>query len=392
MTMVMAQPLEVETLPPLTRDEAQRLKYCETVIERGLNTFYEVGSALAEIRDSRLYRIKYATFEDYCQEKWGMSRRRGYELIAAAAVVENVRNCAHEPPSNEAQARELSRLDEVAQQAVWNIALGSAVKDEDEKPLVTAAHIKSVVSVLTEVVKAGGLDDGSGEVKPLGQLITAAVTEETYERMQRQQEYIRQNRERQEADDEEAKERKARQKSDRSEVEVLYLPEVQDKLARYIKMITEFENMKWPPELGYLARMFQLHKAHANFQKTRNLDDDCEMALTVLRRLSPDAESGITIAAQEHYDWLFDLGYCMSKKEYTARLEYMSQPDVRMALLTDAGEDGKQEDRRGKLPGIVTLPWKRVWKLPTRKCKKCETLFAPSGEEKICNDCRDEAA
>lgn len=387
--MALAQPLAVETLPPLTKQESKRLKDCEEAIERGLQTFYEVGSALAEIRDSRLYRISYATFEDYCQERWGMSRRRGYELIAAAAVVENVRNCAHDEPANEAQARELSKLDEIAQQAVWQIAVGTADKTDEGKPLVTAAHVKSVVSVLTEVVKAGGLDDGSGEVKPLGRLIDAAVTEETYERMMRQKEYIRQNAK---SDEDDEKERKQRNKSDRSEVEALYEPEIQSRLTRYIEMITEFENMEWPPELGYLLRMFQLHKAHANFQKARNVDDDCEMALTVLRRLSPDAESGFTIAAQEHYDWLFDLGYCMSKKEYTARLKYMSQPDVRMALLTDAGEDGKQEDRRGKLPGIVTLPWKRVWKLPTRKCKKCETLFAPSGEEKICGDCRDEAA
>src|SRR5687768_13205628 len=151
--MVLMQPLEVETLPPLTKAESKRLKDCEDVIERGLNTFYEVGTALAEIRDSRLYRIKYATFEDYCQEKWGMSRRRGYELIAAAAVVENVRNSAQIAPSNEAQANEMSRLDEIAQQAVWDIAVGTAVKGDDDRPLVTAAHVKSVVSVLTEVVK-----------------------------------------------------------------------------------------------------------------------------------------------------------------------------------------------------------------------------------------------
>lgn len=388
--LALAQPAEVETLPPLTKQESKRLKDCEEAIERGLQTFYEVGSALAEIRDARLYRIAYPTFEDYCFEKWGISRRRGYELIAAAAVVENVRNCAHEEPANEAQARELSKLDEIAQQAVWQIAVGTADKTDEGKPLVTAAHVKSVVSVLTQVVNSGGLDDGSGEVKPLGRLIDAAVTEETYERMMRQKQYIRDKLQQDEENEE--KERKTRQKSDRSEVEALYDPEIQSRLARYIETITEFENMEWPPELGYLLRMFQLHKAHANFQKTRNVDDDCEMALTVLRRLTPDAEAGVTIAAQEHYDWLFDLGYCMSKKEYTARLRYMSQPDVRMALLTDAGEDGKQEDRRGKLPGIVALPWKRVWKLPTRKCKKCETLFAPTGEEKICNDCRDEAA
>lgn len=381
---------EVETLLPLTTDEARRLRDCEKRIERGLDSFVDVGNALAEIRESRLYRMTDATFEDYCRRRWNVSRFYAHRLIDAAQVVEALLPIGN-IPANEAQARELAPYEAEVQKAVWHVALKSAPTNSEGKPQLTAAHIRSVANTLTEVVKAGGLDDGSGEVKPLGTLVDAAVTEETYERMMRQKEYIRQNTKPDE-DECEDKERKHRQKSDRSEVEALYEPEIQNRLSRYIEMITEFENMEWPVELGYLPRVFQLHKAHANFQKTRNLDDDCEMALTVLRRLSPDAESGMTIAAQEHYDWLFDLGYCMSKKEYTARLKYMSQPDVRMALLTDAGEDGKQEDRRGKLPGIVTLPWKKVWKLPTRKCKKCETLFAPSGEEKICTDCRDEAA
>src|SRR5687767_15929381 len=136
--MVLMQPLEVETLPPLTKAESKRLKDCEDIIERGLNTFYEVGTALAEIRDSRLYRIAYATFEDYCQERWGMSRRRGYELIAAAAVVDNVRNSAQIDPANEAQANELSQLDAIAQDAVWKIAVGTADKNSDDQPMVRA--------------------------------------------------------------------------------------------------------------------------------------------------------------------------------------------------------------------------------------------------------------
>lgn len=340
----LAQAPKVETLLPLTRQEERRLHNCEEVIEKGLNTFYDVGSALTEIRDARLYRISSATFEDYCQDRWGMSRRRGYELIAAAAVVDNVRNSAQTLPANEAQANELTNLEADAQSEVWERVVKTAEKNGDDKPVVTAAHVKSVV-----------------------------------------RDYLREHGE--ELPDDE--QRKPRHKTDRSEVETLYEPEIQQRLTRYMEMITEFENMEWPPELGYLLRMFQLHKSHANFQKTRNVDDDCEMTLAVLRRLSPDAEIGFTIAAQELYDWLFDLGYCMSKKEYTSRLAHMSQDTVRMALLTDAGE-GKQETRRGALPGIVALPWKRVWRLPTRKCKKCETLFAPSGEEKICNECQDE--
>ena len=60
------------------------LAECEKVVERGLATFVVVGEALARIRDGRLYRESHKTFEAYCDERWGMSRPRAYQFIAAA--------------------------------------------------------------------------------------------------------------------------------------------------------------------------------------------------------------------------------------------------------------------------------------------------------------------
>lgn len=337
----------VETLVPLTRQEERRLHNCEATIEKGLNTFYDVGSALAEIRDSRLYRTSHVTFADYCQARWGMSRRRGDELIAAAAVVNNVRserNSAEMLPTNEAQANELSSLEPEEQSEVWKRVVKTAEKNSDDKPIVTAAHVKSVV-----------------------------------------QDYLREHGE----DLPDEAQRKPRQKSDRSELEALYEPEIQGRLTRYIDMISEFESLEWPAELQYLLRMFQLHKKHAKFQKTRNLDDDCSAALGLLKRLSPDSKLGLEIAAQEHYDWLFDLGYCMSKKEYMSLMLHMSRPDVHLALLTDAGKAGRQEHRRGALPGIVCLPWRRVWKIG-RVCEQCDEVMDDNERGKVCNECRAE--
>lgn len=176
---------------PLSSAEADSLGRCESVIEKGLKTFYEVGGALAEIRESHLYRVEYATFEDYCRERWGMARRTAYQLMDAAEVVENVRNCAQTIPSNEAQARELAPFEPEIQKAIWQVALKTAPTNDKGEPAVTAAHIKSVADVLTDLVATGGLDDGSGEIKPLGTLVDAAITEETYERLMRQKEYIK---------------------------------------------------------------------------------------------------------------------------------------------------------------------------------------------------------
>src|ERR1051326_3053998 len=169
MTTALAEQPQVETLYPLTIDEARRLKQCEKVIERGLDAFYQVGNALAEIRESRLYRISYAGFEDYCRERWKMSRFYAHRLIDAAQVVDNLLPIGN-IPSNEAQARELAPFTPEVQKAVWHVAVSTAPTDDQGKPLLSAAHIKSVGNVLTEVIKGGGLDDGSGEMKPLGVL------------------------------------------------------------------------------------------------------------------------------------------------------------------------------------------------------------------------------
>jgi hypothetical protein len=68
-------------------DEAasKRLAELETQIQRnGL----EIGLALLEIRDLRLYRATHGTFEAYLKERWGYSRSHGYRLISHAIEVQ----------------------------------------------------------------------------------------------------------------------------------------------------------------------------------------------------------------------------------------------------------------------------------------------------------------
>lgn len=181
----------------LSAEEESRLQEHEAVIERGLKTFYEVGTALLDIRDSRLYRQRYGTFETYCQERWGMERRHAYRLIDAAAVVENVSQGTHKPPVNERQARELTELLPYEQRIVWDVVQQTA-PDGD----VTATHIRSVVNVFKDVVGTGAIDGGDGEDIPVAaatiEHVKAAVLEETYERMMRHQQHIREGIERRE--------------------------------------------------------------------------------------------------------------------------------------------------------------------------------------------------
>jgi N6-adenosine-specific RNA methylase IME4 len=110
------QPVEAVNL---SAAEWAELNEHETVIERGLATFVEVGNALLAIRDRRLYRATHAAFADYCRERWGFSRQRAHQLIGAAEVVANVSTIVDILPTNEAQARELVRLSPDEQREVW---------------------------------------------------------------------------------------------------------------------------------------------------------------------------------------------------------------------------------------------------------------------------------
>jgi len=87
-----------------------RIIELETIIERGQQTFIEVGNALMEIRDERLYRETHATFEAYCGERWGWTRRVGYQYIEAAQVAGNVQSTTHSAPPSLTQAVALAPL------------------------------------------------------------------------------------------------------------------------------------------------------------------------------------------------------------------------------------------------------------------------------------------
>jgi len=68
-----------------------QLKHSEEKIERATrNAFYEVGLELRHIRDERLYRERYARFEDYCLERWEWTAERVRQLINAATVYEQI--------------------------------------------------------------------------------------------------------------------------------------------------------------------------------------------------------------------------------------------------------------------------------------------------------------
>lgn len=114
----------------LTSIEFRRLVELEKIIEKGIRTFIEVGTALLEIKDRRLYREKFKTFEIYCHDRWGFGAHRAYQLIDASVVVQELSTTVDILPANESQARPLVGLEPDEQKEVWSIA----VESTDGKP------------------------------------------------------------------------------------------------------------------------------------------------------------------------------------------------------------------------------------------------------------------
>lgn len=124
----------------LNIEESHELERCEVVIKQGLQTFIEVGQALMTIKEKRLYRINFKTFEDYCIERWAISKPRAYQLIEAANVMIGLSTIVDVLPQTESQTRPLTSLEPEIQKEVWK----EVVETHGEN--ITAAKVQSVVN------------------------------------------------------------------------------------------------------------------------------------------------------------------------------------------------------------------------------------------------------
>lgn len=127
------------TADALSPRESTRLEKCEAIIENGLRTFVEVGNALLEIRDSRLYRQDFDTFGDYCRKRWQTERRHAYRLINAARVFRNVSPGTQNLPTSEKQIRPLTSLEPEQQREAWDEAVKNAPNGKPTAKDVDAA-------------------------------------------------------------------------------------------------------------------------------------------------------------------------------------------------------------------------------------------------------------
>ncbi len=120
------------------------LEKCEQTIAMGVGTFVLVGSALAQIKDQKLYRQKYHTFADYCRDRWGFGKSHAHRLIDAAEVVKKLCPIGDTASAlqNEAQARALIKVPEQKRAQVLSLAKQRAGSSSITAKLIESCGIE----------------------------------------------------------------------------------------------------------------------------------------------------------------------------------------------------------------------------------------------------------
>lgn len=149
---------EITEISILSNEEKASFNTYEEIIEKGLKTFIEVGNALFEIKNNKLYRESFTTFEAYCKDRWQLKRQRAYELMGAAEIVhqlsENnlseISDKTNLLPSKESHANALAQIPVTLRFQVWR---GVVEESLNTGKAITAKMITEQTELLASNLK-----------------------------------------------------------------------------------------------------------------------------------------------------------------------------------------------------------------------------------------------
>lgn len=111
------------------RPKKRSMKELEAIIRSGFKSYHEMGAALLEIRDRRLYKKTHSSFGEYCKQKWDYTEASINRFIAAAKLASRLAPIG--VPRNESILRPLVKLHPKQQTRVWQCAM-EKVGDADK--------------------------------------------------------------------------------------------------------------------------------------------------------------------------------------------------------------------------------------------------------------------
>ncbi len=132
-------------LPPKSAPDKARLDELEAIIARHKRAFAETGAALTEIRDRRLYRDKYRSFDAYCRQRWNFQKSYAYKLIRTAAAVETV--CPRGHSATDLSPRVVSALERVSDPQAREIIMDDATRPDGS---VSVKKVEAAVERLVD--------------------------------------------------------------------------------------------------------------------------------------------------------------------------------------------------------------------------------------------------
>ncbi|MGW6876226.1 hypothetical protein [Streptomyces xanthophaeus] len=82
--------VQLATSPTLIGDEQELMVRCEAAIENLKFAFWAAGKALQVVRDTKLFRASFATFEEYVEARWDFTPQYANRLIKTWKIAEAV--------------------------------------------------------------------------------------------------------------------------------------------------------------------------------------------------------------------------------------------------------------------------------------------------------------
>ena len=147
------QVLDAEYSTSILKSRSEELRLLEEDVKKGMGI---AGSALKRIRDKKLYKAEFKTFEKYCQDRFKISKAHAYRLIDFAKTCEAIQEDPGAIP--EKITRPLAKLpDDEAKREVWQ-----EVRNANEGKLPSEADVNAAVQAR--------LNQHGAEVNIAGQL------------------------------------------------------------------------------------------------------------------------------------------------------------------------------------------------------------------------------
>jgi truncated hemoglobin YjbI len=138
--------MSLKILKPLSDGEEFELTDCEEKIEANLSGFWDCLFSFSKIRELKLWRKHYESFEEYCEQRWDITSRRMNQLIKAHEVKTSLPKEFAKLITNAAQAAAVANVPEEQREEV----LEEASRNGD----ITANGITEAAETVTATTPA----------------------------------------------------------------------------------------------------------------------------------------------------------------------------------------------------------------------------------------------